>query len=98
MEIRQEAATAAHRRNLAKGFYLAATGGVLPECPEGAVPAAPGEGVPTVGKLADGSWDYNALNTKMKEIRTTFPNESKVIVAAIKTFNTRCWCQQLVMF
>ena len=30
-----------------RGFYLAATGGVLPGA-EGAIPAAPGEGVPTV--------------------------------------------------
>lgn len=66
-----------------KGFYLAATGGVLPGA-EGAVPAAPGEGVPTVAKMADGAFDYNALNSKMKEIKTAFPNESKVIIAADK--------------
>ena len=66
-----------------KGFFLAATGGVLPGA-EGALPAAPGEGVPTVGKLADGNWDYVGLNTKMKEIKTAFPNESKVIIAADK--------------
>ena len=66
-----------------RGFYLAATGGVLPGV-EGAVPAAPGEGVPTVAKAADGSFDYVALNTKMKEIKTAFPTESKVIIAADK--------------
>ncbi len=67
----------------AKGFYLAATGGVLPGA-EGAVAAVPGQGVPTVGKLNDGSFDYAGLNTKMKEIKSTFPTESKVIIAADK--------------
>ena len=66
-----------------RGFYLAATGGVLPGA-EGAVPAAPGEGVPTVAKMADGSFDYAALNNKMKEVKTAFPTESKVIIAADK--------------
>ncbi|MBS1148539.1 MAG: hypothetical protein H6Q89_237, partial [Myxococcaceae bacterium] len=66
-----------------RGFYLAATGGVLPGA-EGAVAAAPGEGVPTVAKLADGAFDYPALNNKMKEIKTAFPTESKVIIAADK--------------
>jgi biopolymer transport protein TolR len=66
-----------------KGFYLAATGGVLPGA-EGAVPAAPGEGIPTVAKKADGSFDYDALTNKMKEVKTAFPTESKVIIAADK--------------
>ena len=66
-----------------KGFFLAATGGVLPGA-EGAVAAAPGEGVPTVGKLGDGAYDYVGLNNKMKEIKTAFPAESKVIIAADK--------------
>lgn len=67
-----------------KGFFLAATGGVLPGSPEGEVAAPAGEGVPTVGKRADGSYDYDALNAKMKEIKGSFPAESKVIIAADK--------------
>lgn len=67
-----------------KGFYLAATGGVLPGAAEGAVAAAPGEGVPTIPKASDGTYDYVALGNKMKEIKTAFPTESKVIIAADK--------------
>ncbi len=64
-----------------KGFYLAATGGVLPGAPEGAG-ATPGQGSPTIPVKADGSYDYDALNAKMKEIKGAFPTESKVILAA----------------
>ena len=67
-----------------KGFFLAATGGVLPGAAETAQPAAPGEGVPTVAKKADGTYDFVALTEKMKEIKTAFPAESKVILAADK--------------
>ena len=66
-----------------KWFYLAAAGGVLPGS-EGSIAGAPGEGVPTVGKLADGNFDYAALNARMLEIKSTFPTESKVIIAADK--------------
>src|SRR5215510_10320392 len=48
-----------------KGYYIAATGGVLGG---GEAPAAPmGEGAPTIPKLPDGSPDYAALTNKMKE-------------------------------
>src|SRR4051812_32571344 len=63
-----------------KGFFLAATGGVLPGTAEGAQAAAPGEGTPTVAKKADGTYDFVALTDKMKEIKTAFPAESKVIL------------------
>ncbi len=64
------------------GYYLAATGGVLPG-QEGAAPADPAAGSPpTVGKKADGSYDYDGLNAKLKEVKTAFPSESKVIIAA----------------
>lgn len=65
------------------GFYLAATGGVLPGVAEGSV-AAPGQGAPTIAKTPAGEYDYPALNSKMKEIKTAFPTESKVIIAADK--------------
>lgn len=64
------------------GFFIAATGGVLPGQAEGAAAAAPGEGAPTIPRKADGSYDYDALTAKMMEIKATFPTESKVIIAA----------------
>ncbi len=64
------------------GFFIAATGGVLPGQAEGAAAAAPGEGAPTIPKKADGSYDYDRLTAKMMEIKASFPQESKVIVAA----------------
>jgi biopolymer transport protein ExbD len=67
-----------------KGFYLAATGGVLPGQAEGAQAAAPGEGAPTIPKKADGSYDFTALTDKIKEVKTAFPTETKVILAADK--------------
>lgn len=63
-----------------KGFYIAATGGVLPGESDGS--GAPGEGAPAIPRKADGSYDYDALTAKMMEIKANFPQESKVIVAA----------------
>jgi biopolymer transport protein TolR len=65
-----------------KGFYLAATGAVLPGAAGAADPAAGMAGEPTIPKLADGQYDYKGLAAKMLEIKTAFPAESKVIVAA----------------
>ncbi len=61
------------------GFFIAATGGVLPGQTE---PTTPGEGAPTIARRADGTYDYDALTAKMMEIKTNFPTESKVILAA----------------
>lgn len=61
------------------GFFIAATGGVLPGQTE---PTTPGQGAPTIARKADGSYDYDGLNEKMKEIKNNFPTESKVILAA----------------
>ncbi|MFZ5445024.1 MAG: ExbD/TolR family protein [Myxococcota bacterium] len=63
------------------GFFIAATGGVLPGQTEAAA-ANPGEGAPTIARKADGSYDYEALNAKMMEIKASFPGESKLILAA----------------
>ena len=64
-----------------RGYYIAATGAVLPGVAEaGAGPM--GEGAPTIAKLPDGSPDYAALTNKMKEIKANFPDESKIIIAA----------------
>ncbi|MBM4782073.1 MAG: biopolymer transporter ExbD [Archangiaceae bacterium] len=61
------------------GYYIAATGGVLPGIEQTGTAA---EGAPpTIAKKGD-AYDYNALNAKMKEIKTSFPDESKVIIAA----------------
>lgn len=62
------------------GYYIAATGGVLPGIDQtgGAAEGAP----PTIAKKGDGTYDYAALNNKMKDIKGSFPDESKVIIAA----------------
>ncbi len=65
-----------------KGFYVAATGGVLPGAPEGAANAPLGEGAPTIARKADGELDYAALTAKMKEVKTAYQEETKVIIAA----------------
>jgi len=54
-----------------KGLYLAGSGGVLP---------APGTATePTIPKTGD-DYDYAALTKKLVEIKTTFHNETKVII------------------
>ncbi|MEW6434279.1 MAG: biopolymer transporter ExbD [Myxococcota bacterium] len=65
-----------------KGFFVAATGGVLPGQTEGEAAAAPGEGAPTIPLKADGTYDYAALTEMMKKVKAEFPGESKVILAA----------------
>ena len=61
------------------GFFVAASGGVLPGQTE---PSTPGQGAPTVARRADGTYDFDALTAKMMEIKAAFPGESKVILAA----------------
>jgi biopolymer transport protein ExbD len=64
-----------------RGYYVAATGGVLGGAET--QPGAPlGEGAPTIPKMPDGTPDYAALTAKMKEIKASFPDESKIILAA----------------
>lgn len=65
-----------------KGFYVAATGGVLGQQAEGQPQAAPGQGEPTIPKKGDGSYDFASLNGQMVKIKQEFPNETKVIIAA----------------
>jgi biopolymer transport protein TolR len=64
-----------------KGFYLAATGGVLPG-QDGVAAAAPGEGAPTVPALPSGALNYKQLSEEMKKIKATFPQETKIILVA----------------
>ncbi len=40
------------------------------------------DGAPTIPVKADGSYDYAALNAQMVQIKSAFPTETKVIVAA----------------
>jgi biopolymer transport protein ExbD len=40
------------------------------------------DGAPTVPLGADGSYDYASLNAQMLKIKSAFPSETKVIVAA----------------
>jgi biopolymer transport protein ExbD len=63
-----------------KGFFVAGTGGVLTGETAPVVPGA--EGMPTIGRLANGEYDYAALTSKMVAIKQSFPDESKVILGA----------------
>ncbi|HLM43731.1 MAG TPA: biopolymer transporter ExbD, partial [Myxococcaceae bacterium] len=40
------------------------------------------DGAPTVPLGADGAYDYASLNAQMMKIKSAFPSETKVIVAA----------------
>jgi biopolymer transport protein TolR len=40
------------------------------------------DGAPTIPLKPDGSYDYAALNAQMVQIKSAFPSETKVIVAA----------------
>ncbi len=64
-----------------KGFFVGATGAVLPGT-EGQAQAPIGEGTPTVPVLASGALNYAQLTEEMKKIKSTFPKETKVILAA----------------
>ncbi len=60
------------------GFFVAATGGVLPGQTEA---TKPGEGAPTIPKKG-GQYDYAALTEMMKKVKVDFSEETKLIVAA----------------
>lgn len=59
------------------GFFIAATGAVLPGV--GSDPNAP-----TIPKKG-ADFDYAALEAKMKEIKASFPTETKLIISADPT-------------
>jgi biopolymer transport protein TolR len=61
-----------------KGFYVAATGGVLGQGQSN----NPDEAPPSIPKKPDGTYDYTALTQSMVNIKKEFPSESKVIVGA----------------
>jgi len=62
-----------------RGFYVAATGGVLGQQQPASDPA---EAPPSIPKTALGEFDYTALTQSMVNIKKEFPSESKVIVGA----------------
>ena len=61
-----------------RGFFIAATGGVL----SGTSEAGGEANAPTIPVKADATYDYVALNKRMEEIKSAYPDESKVILAA----------------
>jgi biopolymer transport protein TolR len=66
-----------------KGFYIAGTGGVLPggsDAPAAGTP--PGDAAPAIPLKADGTYNYPALTAQMKQVKTGFPAETKLILAA----------------
>jgi len=69
-----------------KGFFVAGTGGVLsaaadPKAPKPDPKSAP----PTIPLLADGKYDYQQLTRKMVDVKSSYPEESKVILMADQT-------------
>jgi biopolymer transport protein TolR len=73
-----------------EGFYIAATGGVLPgeqaepENPE-LTPDNVAKRPPTIPKKPDGAYDYAGLSAKLRSIKTVFPDSSQLFVAADAT-------------
>ena len=66
-----------------KGFFVAATGGVLGQAVDPkAPPPDPKTAPPTIPLTADGKYDYVALTRKMVDVKTGYPSESKVILLA----------------
>jgi biopolymer transport protein ExbD len=63
-----------------KGFYVAATGGVVGQQAQGQ--QSPAEAPPSIPKKGDGTYDYAALTENMVSVKKEFPSESKVIVGA----------------
>jgi biopolymer transport protein TolR len=56
-----------------RGFFVAASGGVLPNDEAGA---------PTIKRRADGDFDFSSLTQKLTEVKRAFPQETKVIIGA----------------
>ena len=69
-----------------KGFYIAATGGVLGgDAPSDGKPADPNTAPPTIPLKEDGSYDYEALTLKMAAIKARKPDKSQFFLAADKS-------------
>jgi len=71
-----------------RGFYIAATGGVLPgeeSKDPNAPPPDPNSAPPTIPLMADGKYDYQKLTDKMVSIKKRYPDKSQYFLAADKT-------------
>jgi len=69
------------------GFYIAASGGVLPGDQEGEGPKEltadnVSKRPPTIPLLPDGSYDFTTLAKKLRTIKTAFPETTSVYLAA----------------
>lgn len=68
-----------------KGFYIAATGGVLGgDAPADGSPADPSQAPPTIPLSSDGHYDYEALTLKMASIKARKPDKTQFFLAADK--------------
>ena len=78
-----------------KGFYVAATGGVLRRSSRRR-PQPPAEGAPTIPKKADGDATTTPRSpSKMVEIKKAFPDRDEGHRRGAKaTFRTRCWSRR----
>lgn len=71
-----------------KGFYIAATGGVLGgDTPADGQPADPNATPPTIPLTAQGEYDYEALTLKMAAIKDQKPDHSQFFLAADKSIS-----------
>lgn len=69
-----------------KGFYIAASGGVLGgDAPADGSPVDPSTAPPTIPLTADGEYDYEALTLKMAAIKDQKPDKSQFFLAADKS-------------
>ncbi|NJK89104.1 MAG: hypothetical protein HC923_06660 [Myxococcales bacterium] len=71
------------------GFYIAASGGVLPGEASDAPTELTADNVtkraPTVPKLANGAYDFATLGKKLRTIKAAFPETRAVYIAADET-------------
>jgi biopolymer transport protein TolR len=70
-----------------QGFFIAATGGVLPgDAPKDpkAPPPDPNTATPTIPVLPDGTYDFQKLTDKMVAIKKAYPDKSAYFLAADK--------------
>ena len=69
-----------------KGFFVAGSGGVLGAAADPKAPKPdPKNAPPTIPLLADGKYDFAQLTRKMVDVKSSYPEESKVILMADQT-------------
>src|SRR5690606_7709685 len=65
-----------------EGFYVSSNKAILGQAPGGEGEAEPSVRPPTIPLKADGSYDFEALNRQMIQVKDAFPGESQVILVA----------------